>query len=426
MNAVKRVLVGIVMMALTLGVAAVPLLSTAGAAHAEPADPAACASAQSVAAKQKKAVATATKAVTKAKKQLKKAKKAKLKKAKKAKLVKKAKRNLSAKQKTLRAKKSSLAKAQRARASVCADRPVDDEAAGLGQLLALLAGLSGSGVGGAEGTPLEANQLQGVLKLLGGGNAALPELSAGQLTDLLGGFNSSDLDPAVLSGLLGGLLSPDQIIALLSGAANPAALTTLFTEVFGQFAALAGGSFPVPSDPAAFLSLFATGLDALTGLLDPAQVGALLSLLASAAGSEGDAFSPQQLFALISSLVPADIAEAFDADALASLLAGFNGLSSDPAALLALLGGQFDPAQIAALLGGTASPEVLAQLIGQVVAQLSSLGGGDFALPGAIDPSVITGLVSTVVELVSSILEGLFGELPELPICVLPIPILCT
>ncbi|CAM3158019.1 hypothetical protein NODU109028_00510 [Nocardioides dubius] len=425
MNAVKRVLVGIVMMALTFGVAAVPLLTTAGAANAEPADPAACASAQSSVAKQKKAVATANKAVAKAKKQLKKAKKAKVKKAKKAKLVKKAKRNLKAKQKALRTKRSSLSRAEKSRASACADRPVDNETAGLGQLLALLTKLSGSGVGGAEGTPIDKSQLQGVVNLLGGG-ASVPVLSNAQLTDLLAGFNSSDLDPAVLSELLGGLLSADQITALLGGLGDPAALTALFTEVLGQFAALAGSSFPMPTDPAAFLELFATGLDALTGLLDPAQVGALLSLLATAAGSGGDAFDAQQLFALMSSLVPAEILEAFDSEALADLLAGFNAISADPTALLSLLGGQFTPQQITALLGGSASPEVLAQLISQVVAQLSSLGGGDFFLPGAVDPSVITNLVTAVVDLVESILDGIFGNLPQLPICILPIPILCT
>lgn len=425
MNAVKRVLVGIVMMALTFGMAAVPLLSTAGAANAEPADPAACASAQSNVAKQKKAVTAANKAVTKAKKQLKKAKKSKVSKAKKAKKVKKAKRNLKAKQKALRSKKSSLSKAEKSRASACADRPVDEQAAGFGQLLALLTKATGSGVGGASGTPVNAAQLQGVLGLLGQG-AAVPALSPDTLTDILSGFNTSTLDPAVISELLGGMLSPDQVVALISGSADPAVLAGLFIQMFSQFSSLAGSSFPMPSDPAAFLELFSTGLDALTGLLNPDQVGALLGLLAAAAGSGGEAFNPTELFAMITSLIPAEYANAFDAEALSALLAGFNGLSSDPAALLSLLGGNFSIEQISALMGGTAGPAVVAELIGQVVAQLTSLGGGSFALPGAIDAGLITTLVATVVDLVDSILDGLFGDLPQLPICIIPIPLLCT
>ncbi|MFS3129830.1 hypothetical protein ACLM5J_15620 [Nocardioides sp. Bht2] len=425
MNAVKRVLVGIVMMALTFGVAAVPLLSTAGAANAEPADPAACASANSAVAKQKKAVKTANTAVTKAKKQLKKAKKAKLNKAKKAKKVKKAKRVLAAKKKALKTKKASLAKAVKTKNAKCADRPVDKKAAGFGELLALLSKATGSQVGGVSGTGLDANQLQGLVALLGQGSA-LPALSPATLTDILGGFNSSSLDPAVISELLGGALSPNQVIALLSGSADPAVLVSLFTEMFSQFSSLAGSSFPMPTDPAAFFELFSTGLDALTGLLDPNQVGALLGLLAGAAGSGGGAFNLAELQALITALIPAQFANAFDANALSALLAGFNGLSNDPTALLSLLGGQFSVEQITALMSGSASPAVVAELIGQVVAQLTSLGGGSFTLPGPIDASLITTLVTTVVGLVESILDGLFGDLPTLPICIIPIPLLCT
>lgn len=395
--------------AVVIGLTVAPaLISPAGAAADRTAATTVCAKAQAGVKAAKKKQAAAQQAVVTAKKALKKAQKAH-----QPKRVKKAKAALAAAKKrhatTTRAVKTRQSQAR----SACAAPVPSPAAENTGKKLSLL------GLG--NGLDLGALDAVGLAALL---DQLLPgvtdHLDAAQLSALLAGFNAgSSLDPDDALALLTGVLDPGAITDLLGGDASPEALTGLIEDIIGQLADL-GGGLPVPTDfdPTGLWDTFA----GIFGLLSADQLGSLLAMVTSALGLGGDELDVDQLTELIDSLVPG-ISESFDAEQLESMLAGINGNGLSAATLASLLGGQFSPAQLLQVVNGTAGQALLGNVIAQVMAHLGTAGGGGLELPAELGAGTVAGLISTVTNLVTSVLGG-GGVLPV--VCgLIPIPVLC-
>lgn len=438
MNAVKRALVAVTMMALTLGVASMPALSTA--AHAAPADPAACTAATQALANANADVATAKNDRKQARKKLKKAKKAHARKhtaTTKAK-VKKARKKVASRTTALEKKQQARTTAEANRSSACADEqsaPSNPSAFDFGSLLGLLTQVGGAEAGlpalpGAGGLPLDASQLTGLLSVLSG-SGDLP-LDAAMLTDILGGLGSFDpdtFDPATLTDLLAGLsggFDPAMLTDLLGGELDPAVFMELFAT--GLSALTGGADLPIPTDPTAFLDLFQTGLAALTGQLDAGQLGELFGLLSMAGGFGGTDLDVTQFAELLTGLFGGTLPTEFSPDVIADMLAGFSDVPVDPAMVMALFGGLFSPDQLTELLAGGAGTDLLGTAFATLLAQFGSFTGGTFEVPDLSTEALealVTSLTTIVTDLIDAVLDGL--GLPELPgLCVFPLPILCS
>lgn len=273
----------------------------------------------------------------------------------------------------------------------------------------------------ANGLDLETidlNQLTALLDQLLPGVA--DQLSDGQLTALLAGFNAlgGDVDPTALLAQLAGGLGAGDITALLAGIADPAVLQALAGHLLGELS-LMGGGFALPEsfDPTGLLATFA----GIFGQLDPSQLGQLLSLVTAATGGDASALDLSQVTSLLDSLVPG-ISEVLDPAQLTALFISFTGSELSPDVLATFLGGQFSPEVLAGVLAGTAPDEVVGAVIAQVMAQLATAGGGSLLLPSDLGLEALTGLVDTVVDLLDALTGG--GVLPV--ICgILPLPGLC-
>jgi hypothetical protein len=365
-------------------------------------------------AKAKKQQAAAKKAVAKAKKALAVAKKAKVHHAAK---VKKAKKVLAKAKKHYAATNKAVTYRQGKVRSACAapaGKPGTNPGTNTGKKMSLL----GLGDGIVPGS-LNATQLTALLEQFLPGVSQF--LSPNQLSALLAGFNAGkSLDPTAAASLLTGILDPSSITALLGGASSPQALTALITDITSQLSTM-GGGLPIPStfDPTSLFNTFA----GIFGTLDPSQLGSLLSLLTGAVGSSGSTFSPTQLTSLLNSLVPG-LAGQFSPTQLTSMLSALNGQGLSAGMLANLLGGQFSVNQLQSVLGGTAGQALIGSVINQVVAELGTAGGGNLQLPGSLNAGQVANLISTL----TSVVSGVLGNIPVLPVVcgLIPIPGLCS
>ena len=268
-------------------------------------------------------------------------------------------------------------------------------AAGTGQQLNLIALASGL-TGGA----IDLSQLTALLDRLLPGVAS--HLDAGQLSALLGGFNSGpvSLDEATI--LLGSVFSPEELAALLGGSASPDLVLALAQHVIGQLSGL-GGGLPIPGtfDPAALLDTFA----GIFGSLDPTQLGGLVDLLLAGIGKPDQTLADTtKLASLLDGLQPG-LSSKFSPSDLTAMLAAVNGPSLGADGLSNLLGGAFDPADLTSVLGASGGDQLIGEVLANVVGQLGAFGTGDVVVP-SLDPSQLTTLVSTVTDLVTAVLGG--------------------
>lgn len=295
----------------------------------------------------------------------------------------------------------------------CASPTSTTHATGTGEKLGVLALAKGFSAG-----PINLGQLTTILDQLLPG--VTDHLDPSQLTALLSGFNAGagGLDPTEALALLSGGFSPTQITGLLGGTAGSDVLTGLVGDIIGQLGGL-GGGLPIPGgfDPTTLWNTFA----GMFGNLNPSQLGSLLGLLATGFGKGGTTFSPTQLTNMLNGLVPG-AASGFNPSQLTSMLGALNGGGLDASTLANLLGGQFSPAQLTSVLTGTAGTALLGNVIAQVMAQLAAAGGGGLALPGGLDTTALTGLVSTLTGLFAGLTGG--GVLPSL-CSIVPIPLVC-
>ncbi|MCX6396738.1 MAG: hypothetical protein NTV23_09660 [Propionibacteriales bacterium] len=394
-------------LAITVGLTTAPAMVTIAEAGTAATSP--CASAQAAVAHAQQDRAAAQRKVVAAKKALARAKKAEVKKAAK---VKKAKKVLTRANHGY-ASASKAVKIRQAEArSACANPAPNPQAASTGKKLSLLALGNGLPVG-----DIDATQLVALLDELLPGVAG--QLNPAELASLLSGFNTGDaLDPADALALLTGVLDPAAVTALLGGQADPEAVTALLDDIIGQLGGL--GGLPVPSefDPAGLWDTFA----GIFGTLGADQLGSLLALVTGALGGGGADLDLGQLTDLIDSLVPG-ISDQFDPDQLTAMLAGLNGTGPGADVLADLLGGQFTPTQLQQILSGTAGDELLGAVVAQVMAQLGTAGGGGLELPGDLDAGSLAALISTVTDLITSVLGG--GGLLPVVCGLIPIPLLC-
>jgi len=411
----KRAVSAVVSLAVTASLAAAPaLLLPASAAQAPTADARTSVTAECAAAKSR--LATAKTQKTKAARTVVKARKAlgKAKKSHQAARVKKAKRVLLNARHRYAAKSGNVNTANKSMAYACSAPNSAVRANAIGQKTNLLA------LG--AGTPTDLiglSQLTGLLDTLLPGVSGL--LSPAQLTSLLGGLNTGPLSLADATALLGGSFSPSELQSLLSGAASPAVLLELVQHIVGQLNGLTGNALPIPG-----VTNLTGVLDTIAGVfgaLDPSQLGGLVGLLLTAVGKGGTTLDATQLTSLLDGLVPG-LSGLLDPAQLTGLLGGLNGGGFSAATLTNLLGGQFSLTQIQSVLGGTAGADLVGEVLANVVAQLGTLGGGGLSLPGgAIDPSILTGLVTTITTLVTDVVGGLVTTVGGL-VCTL-LPILC-
>lgn len=391
---------------ITTSASAAPAGATAPSAAVE------CSSARTALTQAQKQQRVAKAGVTKARKALKKARKAhnaaKVRKAKKA--LTRAVNRYNAAGKTVSAKQSRVTNA-------CAAPTSTQRATSTGKALNILAVADGLSVG-----PIDLGQLTALLDRL------LPGVSGALTTDQLGamlmGFNAfgdgSAINPADALSLLGGAFSPAQVTQLLSGLANPALIQGLAEHILGQVGGLGGLTAPGGFDPTALLDTFA----GMFGNLDPSQLGDLLVLITRATGSAGSTFNLSQLTGLLNSLAPG-ASSAFSSSQLTSMLATLNTHAVSEATLSNLLGGQFSVQQLSSVMSGSAGADLAGKVIAQVLAQLGTAGAGGLSLPSGMGLSQLTSLISTVTDLVGSILGGGGGPLPGL--CgIIPLPLLCS
>jgi hypothetical protein len=413
MQSRNRVLSFGVSIAVTAALAAAPAIlqpATAAVGSDAPARAAVtaqCAAAQVGVATAKKRKAKAHKKVVKARKALRKAKKTH-----RPARIKKAKRVLTKARHRQALRKRALNTANMRMAYACSSPTSAARAYGTGQQAALLVIGSGSPLDALDLTQLTAL----VDRLLPGASGVL---SPGQLTSLLGGVNAAPLGLDGATALLGDRFSPAELQSLLGGTADPAVLFALAGQLAGQLSAMTGGAVPVTGSPdlTSLLDLFA----GMAGTLDPTQLGGLVDLLLSIAEQKDVTLDSTQLGTLLDGLIP-NITDKVDASQLTSMLTAVNGASLDPATLSDLLGGQFSSADLGLLQGGAGTDALKGEVLGNIVAQLGTLGGGDLTLPGTVDPAVLTGLVSSVTDLVSHVVGGvpIVGD----AVCTL-LPILC-
>ncbi|RNL60429.1 hypothetical protein EFK50_19025 [Nocardioides marmoriginsengisoli] len=409
-SATTRAQAALCVLAVTVGLTVAPslLVSADASSNRSSAVSAACTSAKNALTQAKRQQKAAKASVLKARKAVKKAKHthrpAKVRKAKKALARSNARYNTWS---------NAVTKRQSRVGQACAAPTSAARANGIGKQLSLLGLGSGLDLGA-----IDASQLTSLLNQLLPG--VTTNLDAGRLTALLSGFNAgNDLDATDALALLSGVFSPSQILALLEGTASPELLTDLAEHLVGQLSGLAG-SFPIPGgfDPTGLFQTFA----GMFGGLGPAQLGSLLQLVTGALGSGATTFDLGQLTSLLDSLIPG-ASDQFDAGQLTSMLGALNGGGLSAGTLSNLLGGQFSITQLQSVISGTAGQALLGTVIAQVMAQVATAGAGGLALPGVLDLTTLTNLVTTVTSLLTSLTGG-GGVLPI--VCgLIPLPLLC-
>lgn len=139
-----------------------------------------------------------------------------------------------------------------------------------------------------------------------------------------------------------------------------------------------------------------------------AGTGMKLDLLAIATGAAGKAMDLGTLTTLLNGLVPGvpDLASKLDAGQLNALLSGFNAGTPSLDSLTVLLGSVFTPDQLTALLaGGSVDPALVQMLLGNIINELSGLSGVPVPA-GALDPTALQSVVTTVTGLLGGLLPA--------------------
>jgi hypothetical protein len=408
----KRTLSAVLTLAVTASLAVVPALMESTAATAAPSAPARasvtaeCAAAQADLATAKSQKAKAKKALAKARKALRKAKHTH-----NAAKIKKAKRVVAKKRYRYQVRSNNVNVQNKRMAYACSAPTSATRAEQTGGQTDLLVMASGILPG-----LLDLTQLKALLdRIVPGVSGAL---SPAQLTSLLGGFNTGALSLDEATALLGGTFTPTELQALLNGAASPALVLELIQHIAGQLSGLTGGAVPVPAsvDPTSVL----TTISGIFGKLSPTQLGDLIKLLLTTVGSGSQTLDAAKLTSLLDGLVPG--LPPLSTDQVNGLLAGANAGVLDASTLSNLLGGQVSPTDLQSVLGGGATDVLKGAVLAQIIAQLGTLSGGGLTVPGTLDPSVLTSLVSTVTTLVGNVVASVPIVGPV--VCTL-LPILC-
>jgi len=132
-----------------------------------------------------------------------------------------------------------------------------------------------------------------------------------------------------------------------------------------------------------------------------AGTGMKLDILAIATGAGGKVLDGTGLASLLESLLPGS-STALNAGQLSALLSGFNTGTPSLDDARVLLGSAFTPDQLTALLGGSPDPTLVLALVQNIIEQLSGLSG--VTVPaGALDPSALQGVVTTVTGLLGGL-----------------------
>jgi hypothetical protein len=410
----NRTVSAVVSLAVGATLAVAPaLLAPASATPAPSADArmtvtAECAAARTGLANAQSQKAAAHRAVVKAKKKLRKAKHshrpARIKKAKR--VLKKARHRYAVRSRAVNTQNKRVAYA-------CAAPTSATRANATGQKIDLLVLATGTLT-----SLLDTTQLTALLDRLLPGVSGV--LSPAQLTSLTSGFNTGPLTLDDATALLDGSFTPAQLTSILDGTASPALVLDLADHIISQLSGMAGG-FPIPGsfDPTDLLQTIA----GVFGTLDPSQLGSLLALVTLGVNGDPTGYDLTKLTTLLDALVPG-VSTQLTPTQLTSMLTALNAGGLDAGTLTNLLGGQFSAAQLQQVLAGTAGSDLLGGVIANVMAQLGTVGGGNLALPGTLDPSVLTSLVSTVTTLVTDLLGGVLGGGTGGLVCTL-LPILC-
>jgi hypothetical protein len=394
----QRIVSTSAILAVTAGLAVAPgLVQSASARSAAPARSvvtAECAAAQSALTSAQASQAQAHAAVVKARKALRKAKRthnaAKIRRAKR--VLRKARARYAARTNDVNVQTVRVGYA-------CSSTTSAAHASGTGSKLDLLATAGGIVPGG-----LDLTQLNALLERLLPGVAG--QLTPGDLTALLDGFNAGPLSATDASALLGSAFSPDQILALVGGApVDPALLLALAQNIVGDL----GWQTGLPALPGSFDATDLTGLvqtlAGMFGQLDASQLGSLLNLMLTRTGQDRSAFDTTKLTNLLNS-VDAGLAGQFDAGQLAAMLAALKGTGLDAGTLSNLLGARFSAAEIQHVLDGTDSTVLFGNVFANILAQLATAGAGGLVVPDALDLDQANSLVTTVTGLITSILGG--------------------
>ena len=411
MHLKTRAVSALATLAMTASLVAVPALLQTSAAVPAPSDSsragvtAECAAAQAGLANAKAKKVKAKKSLRKARKSLRKAKKThrpvKIRKAKKVR----------ARAKHRFVNRSRAVRTQNKRVAYACSAPTSStRASATGQKLDLLVLATGT-----VGETVDLVQLNALLDRLLPGVGS--QLTPGQLSALLTGFNAGPLSLDDATALLDGTFSPTELQSLLAGTASPELVLALADHVIGQLSLASGLPVPGSFDPTDLLETIA----GVFGGLDAAQLGTLLGLLTSSVGADPSAFDLAELTGLLDGLLPG-VSDLLDPAQLTAMLGALNGGGLDVSTLSNLLGGQFSAAELQQVLNGTADDALVGEVIAHVVAQLGTVGGGGLELPGTIDPATLLSLVSTVTDLVDDVLGGVLGG--DAGVCTL-LPILC-
>jgi len=138
-----------------------------------------------------------------------------------------------------------------------------------------------------------------------------------------------------------------------------------------------------------------------------AGTGMKLDILAIATGSGSKVLDGAGLAALLEDLLPGS-SSALDAGQLSALLSGFNTGTPSLDDATVLLGSVFTPDQLTALLGGSPDPTLVLTLLQNIIEQLSGLSGVPVP-PGALDPTALQGVVTTVTTLLGGLATSTTG-----------------
>jgi hypothetical protein len=403
----QRIVSTSAILAVTAALAVAPgLVQSASARSATPARStvtAECAAAQSALTSAQANQALARAAVVKAKKKLRKAKKThnvtKIRKAKR--VLRKARARYAARTNDVNVQLVRVGYA-------CSSTTSAAHASGTGMKLDLLATAGGIVPGG-----LDLTQLTALLERLLPGVAG--QLTPGDLTALLDGFNAGPLSPTDATALLGSVFSPDQILALVGGGSvDPALLLALAQHIVGELGWQAG----VPAIPGSFDATDLTGLvqtlAGMLGQLDASQLGSLLNLMLTRLGQDRSVFDTTKLTNLLNSIEPG-LAGQFDAGELTTMLAALKGTGLDAGTLSNLLGAEFSAAEIQQVLNAADSTTLFGNVFANILAQLATAGDGGLVVPDALDLDQANSLVSTVSGLITTVLGG--GSTGGGPLC---------